>query len=236
MFLSVLTRPYFDLPLSSCIRVLTWEGYCLTSSNGRKNRLNVRHLYKYGHSTNQQRELLLKPTKRIKCQNLWYARDGASRKICNKGEGYGSKSHDTQSWYYFNNSRLGLCSSAIIIEKKSTDQSRKNQGKGKISCQWHVSVKWTESAARPPPLEYCGGEVTRYCQLRYEILWQHCHGPSLLRYCLPPRWTSMVYIHSWQEFQDAAEALYSKSPNNVCFITFEKKNLISHLFYRHGIV
>ncbi|KDR77999.1 hypothetical protein GALMADRAFT_266550 [Galerina marginata CBS 339.88] len=25
----------------------------------------------------------------------------------------------------------------------------------------------------------------------------------------------MVYIHSWQEFQDAAEALYSKSPNNT---------------------
>ena len=26
----------------------------------------------------------------------------------------------------------------------------------------------------------------------------------------------MVYIHSWQEYQDAAEALYSKSPNKVC--------------------
>ncbi|KAF8883886.1 signal recognition particle, SRP9/SRP14 subunit [Gymnopilus junonius] len=25
----------------------------------------------------------------------------------------------------------------------------------------------------------------------------------------------MVYIHSWQEFQDAAESLYSKSPNNA---------------------
>ncbi|KAF8153768.1 signal recognition particle SRP9/SRP14 subunit [Crassisporium funariophilum] len=25
----------------------------------------------------------------------------------------------------------------------------------------------------------------------------------------------MVYIHSWQEFQDAAEALYSKSPNDA---------------------
>ncbi|KAJ3512700.1 hypothetical protein NLJ89_g3371 [Agrocybe chaxingu] len=25
----------------------------------------------------------------------------------------------------------------------------------------------------------------------------------------------MVYIHSWQEFQDAAEALYSKAPNNT---------------------
>lgn len=25
----------------------------------------------------------------------------------------------------------------------------------------------------------------------------------------------MVYIQSWQEFQDAAESLYSKSPNNV---------------------
>jgi hypothetical protein len=25
----------------------------------------------------------------------------------------------------------------------------------------------------------------------------------------------MVYIHSWQEFQDAAEALYAKSPNKV---------------------
>jgi len=25
----------------------------------------------------------------------------------------------------------------------------------------------------------------------------------------------MVYIHSWQEFQDAAEALYSKSPNDT---------------------
>ena len=25
----------------------------------------------------------------------------------------------------------------------------------------------------------------------------------------------MVYIHSWQEFQDAAEGLYAKSPNNV---------------------
>jgi len=25
----------------------------------------------------------------------------------------------------------------------------------------------------------------------------------------------MVYIHSWQEFQDAAEALYSKSPNET---------------------
>ncbi|PPQ71145.1 hypothetical protein CVT26_010839 [Gymnopilus dilepis] len=25
----------------------------------------------------------------------------------------------------------------------------------------------------------------------------------------------MVYIHSWQEFQDAAESLYSKSPNNT---------------------
>ncbi|KIM37807.1 hypothetical protein M413DRAFT_256340 [Hebeloma cylindrosporum] len=25
----------------------------------------------------------------------------------------------------------------------------------------------------------------------------------------------MVYIHTWQEFQDAAEALYSKSPNNT---------------------
>ncbi|KAH6907298.1 signal recognition particle, SRP9/SRP14 subunit [Coprinopsis sp. MPI-PUGE-AT-0042] len=25
----------------------------------------------------------------------------------------------------------------------------------------------------------------------------------------------MVYIHSWQEFQDAAEALYTKSPNQA---------------------
>ncbi|KAF9468379.1 signal recognition particle SRP9 SRP14 subunit [Collybia nuda] len=25
----------------------------------------------------------------------------------------------------------------------------------------------------------------------------------------------MVYIHSWQEYQDAAEALYAKSPNNA---------------------
>ncbi|PPQ91610.1 hypothetical protein CVT25_012791 [Psilocybe cyanescens] len=25
----------------------------------------------------------------------------------------------------------------------------------------------------------------------------------------------MVYIHSWQEFQDAAESLYSKAPNNT---------------------
>ena len=31
----------------------------------------------------------------------------------------------------------------------------------------------------------------------------------------------MVYIHSWQEFQDAAEALYSKSPNNVCLYQFQ---------------
>ena len=45
MFRSVPTRPFFDFPVSSCIRVLTWE-CCLTSSNGRKNRLNVRHLYK----------------------------------------------------------------------------------------------------------------------------------------------------------------------------------------------
>ncbi|KAF8963289.1 signal recognition particle, SRP9/SRP14 subunit, partial [Flammula alnicola] len=25
----------------------------------------------------------------------------------------------------------------------------------------------------------------------------------------------MVYIHSWQGFQDAAESLYAKSPNNT---------------------
>ena len=29
----------------------------------------------------------------------------------------------------------------------------------------------------------------------------------------------MVYISSWQEFQEAAEALYEKSPNTVCFIS-----------------
>jgi hypothetical protein len=26
---------------------------------------------------------------------------------------------------------------------------------------------------------------------------------------------AMVFIHSWQEFQDAAEALYAKSPTKV---------------------
>lgn len=25
----------------------------------------------------------------------------------------------------------------------------------------------------------------------------------------------MVYIHAWQDYQDAAEALYAKSPTNV---------------------
>ncbi|KAF9447382.1 signal recognition particle, SRP9/SRP14 subunit [Macrolepiota fuliginosa MF-IS2] len=28
----------------------------------------------------------------------------------------------------------------------------------------------------------------------------------------------MVYIHSWQEFQDAAEALYAKSPNKARYV------------------
>ncbi|KXN85927.1 Signal recognition particle 9 kDa protein [Leucoagaricus sp. SymC.cos] len=28
----------------------------------------------------------------------------------------------------------------------------------------------------------------------------------------------MVYIHSWQEFQDAAEALYVKSPNKARYV------------------
>ncbi|TFK32951.1 signal recognition particle, SRP9/SRP14 subunit, partial [Crucibulum laeve] len=28
----------------------------------------------------------------------------------------------------------------------------------------------------------------------------------------------MVYIHSWQEYQDAAEALYSKSPNDARYV------------------
>ncbi|KAF4623364.1 hypothetical protein D9613_002346 [Agrocybe pediades] len=28
----------------------------------------------------------------------------------------------------------------------------------------------------------------------------------------------MVYIHSWQEFQDAAEALYTNSPNNTRYV------------------
>lgn len=27
----------------------------------------------------------------------------------------------------------------------------------------------------------------------------------------------MVYINSWQEYQDAAEALYKKSPFKVCY-------------------
>ena len=26
----------------------------------------------------------------------------------------------------------------------------------------------------------------------------------------------MVYIHSWQQFQDAAEALYEQHPTKVC--------------------
>ena len=30
----------------------------------------------------------------------------------------------------------------------------------------------------------------------------------------------MVYIHSWQDYQEAAEALYTKSPNDVRLICF----------------
>lgn len=131
------------------------------------------------------------------------------------------QSHDnTKLWDYYN-LRLGLCSWAILIGiQQSTDKSMKrNQCQWSCQCQLerslrrglHIGVLWRQGGSQG------------HCQLRYEILWQHCHGPSLLRYYLPPRWTSMVYIHSWQEFQDAAEALYSKSPNDVCFITFEKK-------------
>ena len=29
----------------------------------------------------------------------------------------------------------------------------------------------------------------------------------------------MVYIASWKEFQEAAENLYEKSPNSVCFLS-----------------
>jgi len=38
-----------------------------------------------------------------------------------------------------------------------------------------------------------------------------------------------VYIHSWQEFQDAAESLYSKSPNNVCWIAKIRKKDLTNL-------
>jgi hypothetical protein len=31
----------------------------------------------------------------------------------------------------------------------------------------------------------------------------------------------MVYIHSWQEFQDAAEALYEQDPNKVSLNPFK---------------
>jgi hypothetical protein len=33
---------------------------------------------------------------------------------------------------------------------------------------------------------------------------------------------AMVYIHSWQDYQEAAEALYTKSPNDVSFTSFAK--------------
>jgi hypothetical protein len=36
---------------------------------------------------------------------------------------------------------------------------------------------------------------------------------------------AMVFIHSWQEFQDAAEALYAKSPTKVLSILVQKPHL-----------
>ncbi|KAL1699034.1 signal recognition particle, SRP9/SRP14 subunit [Schizophyllum commune] len=34
----------------------------------------------------------------------------------------------------------------------------------------------------------------------------------------------MVYLHSWHDFQDAAEALYAKSPNNARYVVKYKHN------------
>lgn len=64
-------------------------------------------------------------------------------------------------------------------------------------------------------VERSGHKVTVTCHVRYEIAHR-----------LLARWTSMVYIHSWQEFQDAAEALYSKSPNDVCSINLYKTDFL----------
>ena len=44
----------------------------------------------------------------------------------------------------------------------------------------------------------------------------------------------MVYIHSWQEFQDAAEALYEKSPYKVS--KEDCSDFLSDFFHRHGTV
>ncbi|KAL1720453.1 signal recognition particle, SRP9/SRP14 subunit [Schizophyllum commune] len=34
----------------------------------------------------------------------------------------------------------------------------------------------------------------------------------------------MVYLHSWHDFQDAAEALYAKSPNHARYVVKYKHN------------
>lgn len=49
---------------------------------------------------------------------------------------------------------------------------------------------------------------------------------NLVQLCLPlftflASDAAMVYIHAWQEFQDAAEALYAKSPTKVRPILFK---------------
>jgi hypothetical protein len=44
-----------------------------------------------------------------------------------------------------------------------------------------------------------------------------------------------VYIHSWQEFQDAAEALYTKSPDKVRSVTKCNKLVVKHVQARYCV-
>lgn len=54
--------------------------------------------------------------------------------------------------------------------------------------------------------------------------------------CKPGRCV-MVYIHSWQEFQDAAETLYSKSQNKACLHPIHPVGAkLTDLSDRHDIV
>lgn len=53
------------------------------------------------------------------------------------------------------------------------------------------------------------------------------HKPDFVTFrdsvTLTPARCAMVYIHAWQEYQDAAEALYTKSPTTVRFIASNLK-------------
>ena len=144
------------------------------------------------------------------------------------------QSHDnTKLWDYYN-LRLGLCSWAILIGiQQSTDKSMKRN-----QCQWSCQCQLERSLRRG---------------LHIGVLWRQ-GGHKVTVSCVTRFYGNTVTVHLccdtdcrldelvWSTFTPGKSSRMRQrrftQNHRMMFVLslLKKKNLISHLFYRHGIV